>query len=139
MNKQVFFLNFSCRQSLDWRPASQNGRINNTHYHIISHIPILPICPYCLSVYFVVCSDFLLPSAVRWERACARIPSIITPQISTIYSSFDTFDRSDTSNPIAVKILEENIYLTKYFKNKIKSGKHPSDVSNVKIPVWRAV
>ena len=88
MNKQVFFLNFSCRQSLVWRLISQNGRINNPHYHIISHIPVLPICPYCLSVYFVVCSDFLLPSAVRWERACAWIPNIITSYISTIFSSF---------------------------------------------------
>ena len=58
MNKQAFFLNFSCRQSLDWRPVSQNGRINNPHYHIPCHVPILPICPYCLSVYFVVCSVF---------------------------------------------------------------------------------
>ena len=87
----------------------------------------------------MVCSAFLLPSAVRWERACARIPSIITPQISTIFSSFDIFDRFDTSNPIAVKILEENMSNKIYLKKYKRSGKYLSDVSNVKISAWRAV
>ena len=78
--------------------------------------------------------------AAAWRKSArAQIPNIITSYISTIFSSFDTFDTSDTSNPIAVKILEENMSNKIYFKKYKKSGKYLSDVSNVRIPAWRAL